>query len=85
MKMDRILAPNPAAECSTATRFPERVPSSEWEQAVSSAANCLSEGWILPDTKCHPAVEAELAAFLSAYGMLPDAIDLAVLAQMRAA
>jgi hypothetical protein len=30
-------------------------------------------------------VEAELAAFLSAYGMLPDAIDLAVLAQMRAA
>jgi hypothetical protein len=80
MKMDRIQAPTPTIECSTPTGFARRTSSPEWQHAVSSAISCLSEGWILPDTKCHPAVEAELAAFLSAYGMLSEEIDVAALA-----
>ena len=85
MKMDRILARSAIAECSTGMRLPEPTPSREWEQADSSAANCLNAGWILPGTKCHPAVEVELAALLSAYGMLPDEIDAAALIERGAA
>jgi len=39
------------------------------DQAVCSAEARLNEGWILPETKCHPAIAAELAAFLCAYGV----------------
>jgi hypothetical protein len=42
-------------------------PSAEWDQAVCSAEARLNEGWVLPETKCHPAVAEELAAFLCAY------------------
>jgi hypothetical protein len=85
MRMDRIEAQHLATECSAAMRLPDQTPSPEWEQAVSSAAKCLHEGWILPDTKCHPAVEAELAALMSAYGMLPNEIDVPSLLRLAGA
>ncbi len=77
MRMDRIQAQHSATECSAVMRTPRQVPSPEWEQAVATAANRLREGWILRDTQCQPAVEAELAALLSAYGMLSPEIDVA--------
>jgi hypothetical protein len=43
-------------------------PSPGWDEAVSSATARLNEGWVLPETECHPAVAEELAAFLCAYG-----------------
>lgn len=49
------------------TNFPVRTPSPEWDQAVCTAAARLNEGWILPETRCHPAVVEELAATLCAY------------------
>jgi hypothetical protein len=45
-----------------------QAPNPEWNQAVRAAADRLNEGWILPETKCHPAAAEELAAFLCAYG-----------------
>jgi hypothetical protein len=41
----------------------------DWDIAVNTASAHLNEGWILPETKCHPAVAEELAALYSAYGV----------------
>jgi hypothetical protein len=41
--------------------------SSGWEGEVCSAAARLNEGWVLPETRCNPAIAEELAAFLCAY------------------
>jgi hypothetical protein len=46
-----------------------QAPAGEWDQAVHAAAVRLNEGWVLPETRCHPAVAEELAAFLCAYGV----------------
>jgi len=51
-----------------AVKSPAKSRSPEWEQAVCSAAARLNEGWVLPETKCNPAVAEELAALLCAYG-----------------
>ena len=41
--------------------------SREWDQAVWSATARLNAGWIMPETRCDPALAEELAAFLCAY------------------
>ena len=41
--------------------------SSGWDGAVCSAAARLNEGWVLPETRCTPAIAEELAALLCAY------------------
>ena len=55
-------------EVTSKTKPPVQAPSHGWDLAVCSAAARLNEGWILPETRCHPAVAEELAAFLCAYG-----------------
>jgi hypothetical protein len=55
------------AESPSAATLPEQL-SPGWDQAVSTAAARLNEGWILPETECDPAAAEELAAFLCAYG-----------------
>lgn len=49
------------------TSSPPELASPGWDQLVCSAATRLNEGWVLPETRCHPAVAEELAAFLCAY------------------
>jgi hypothetical protein len=85
MRMDRIKAQIPTLECSAVAELPSRTPSPEWDYAVSTAVSRLNEGWIMPDTRCRPTVEAEFAAFLSAYAMLPEEMDAAALARLGAA
>jgi hypothetical protein len=46
----------------------------DWGQAVRATTARLDEGWELPETKCDPAVEEELAALLCAYGVLGDEV-----------
>jgi hypothetical protein len=41
--------------------------SAEWDRALRSATARLNEGWVLPETECHPAMAEELAALLCAY------------------
>ena len=50
-------------------------PPLDWREAMRAATARLNEGWELPETRCHSAVEEELAAFLCAYGMLGDEVD----------
>jgi hypothetical protein len=52
-----------------------QAPRLDWGRAVRAATARLDEGWELPETKCDPAVEEELAAFLCAYGVLGDEVD----------
>lgn len=42
---------------------------------MRAATARVNEGWELPETRCHPAVEEELAALLCAYGVLGDEVD----------
>ena len=69
MREDRIKTRvQKITEIPLAVKLVVRTPSPEWDQAVSAAAARLNEGWVLPETECHPAVAEELAAFLCAYG-----------------
>jgi hypothetical protein len=52
-----------------------QAPRLDWGQAVRAATARLDEGWELPETKCDPAVEEELAAFLCAYGVLGEEVE----------
>ena len=52
-----------------------QAPGLDWRHAVRAAAARLDRGWELAETKCDPAVEEELAAFLCAYGVLGDEVD----------
>jgi hypothetical protein len=47
----------------------------DWDSAVRAAAARLDEGWELPETKCDPMLQEELAAFLCAYDMLGEEVE----------
>ena len=49
---------------STATSFSQSL---DWDREVCSATARLNEGWVLAETRCHPAIAEELAALLCAY------------------
>jgi hypothetical protein len=77
MGMDSIKARiRETIELTGTARQPRRRPLPErdqaaspgWDQAVCTATARLNEGWILPETRCHPAAAEELAVFLCAYG-----------------